>query len=226
MNTFNRMVVILILLGTIAGSALAVFVLLFASPFLATIFANLGATLNSPKALELRVELMVIALIFFVPSVVLLLFEVRRSEGNSIRISQVTGSDARLSTGAVLQSLRYYVDALPGVVRVKPQVMTRAKMIDVRLDVETTPDIDVRAKTEEIARTARGVVGEKLGLQLNRLSIHIHQTQYPRRKPASTEGATAPAPRPQPAPAKEPVVAASGPADVNTSPVENKNPLT
>src|SRR5436853_5868982 len=100
------------------------------------------------RLLDLQIELTVIGLVVFVPAVILLWLEVRRSARDTIRISKVSGSEAHLSTQAVAQSLIYYVDALEGVVRVRPRLAADAKAISVRPDVETTPYIDVCAKTE------------------------------------------------------------------------------
>jgi len=95
-------------------------------------------------------------------------------------------------------------------VRVRPRLAADAKAISVRLDVETTPDIDVRAKTEEISQTARMVVEQRLGLTLKALQIQLHHTSFPR------VAAVAPlAPKP---PTAAPVDAAPA--------AENKNPLS
>ena len=63
--------------------------------------------------------------------------------------------------------------------RVKPRLQATGKVINVRLDVQTTPDVDVRAKTEQITQTTRNLIEERLGLKLNRLHIHIHHTPFP-----------------------------------------------
>ncbi len=183
MNTFNRLAMILLLLGVIFVTVLGILVLLFVPASLVPLFSNLGGRLSAPQGdprlRDLQLELTVAALIIFVPSVILLLLELRRQSRDDIRISKVSGSEAHLSTQAVAQSLMYYVDALEGVVRVKPRLQAMNKVVNVRLDVETTPDVDVRAKTEQITQTTRNVVEEKLGLKLNRLNIHIHHTPFP-----------------------------------------------
>ena len=59
----------------------------------------------------------------------------------------------------------------------------QGQMVDVRLDVETTPDVDVRSKTEEITRTARTVVEQRLSLKLRKLYIHLHHSSQARFTP-------------------------------------------
>src|SRR6266496_2801720 len=110
---------ILILLGVIAATIAGILMLLFVPAVLVPLFTNLSARLGAPggdpRLRDLQVELTVTALIIFVPSVVLLLLEFRRTARDSIRIMKVSGSEAHLSTQAVAQSLIYYVDALEGV---------------------------------------------------------------------------------------------------------------
>jgi hypothetical protein len=170
-------------LATVVG----ILLLLLAPGSLAPLFTNLGTRMAlsriDSRLTELQLEVTIVALIVFVPAVILLWLEVRRTTRDSIRISQVTGGEAHLSTQAVAQSLIYYVDALPGVVRVRPRLKANAQTVNVRLDVETTPDVDVRAKTEVITRTARTVIEQKLGLKLRHLYIHIHHSPLARNTP-------------------------------------------
>jgi hypothetical protein len=212
-NTFNRFAMIVILAGLVGSTAVFILLLLLVPAAMAPIFTNIGTRLaagaGNKLLTDLQIDLTAIGLIVFVPSVVLLLLEFRRTTRDSIRIAGVMGSEAHLSTQAVAQSLIYYVDALPGIVRVKPKLAARNKTVDVRLDVETTPDIDVRAKTAEITQTARGVIEDKLGLKLNRMKIEIHHAAYPR--------GTAPQPAPAVMPAPPPALPAG---------TENKNPLS
>src|SRR5437588_3285041 len=164
---------IILLLGTVLTIAIGILLLLLAPGALAPIFSNIGTRLAAARGDQLlqnlQIELTVLALIVFVPAVILLWLEMRRTARDSIRISKVSGSEAHLSTQAVAQSLIYYVDALEGVVRVKPRLQATGKVINVRLDVQTTPDVDVRAKTEQITQTTRNLIEERLGLKLNRL---------------------------------------------------------
>ncbi len=217
MNTFNRVAMIIILLSVSAIIALGILALLFIPASLGPLFTNLSTRLGSPagdpRLRDLQLEMTVLGLILFVPCVVLLLLELRRTARDSIRITNVSGSEAHLSTQAVAQSLIYYVSALPGIARVKPRLVASKKNVNVRLDVETMPDVDVRAKTTEITQTARSVIEDKLGLKLNRLNIQIHHAAYPR-------GYT-----PQPPVVTNPSPSASA-GSMPTESTENKNPLS
>jgi len=184
---FNRLAMIIMLLSTVLAIIVGILLLLLAPSQLAPILNNLGTRLalgrGEKNLTDLQFEVSVMALVIFVPALVLLWLEVRRTASDSIRISQISGGEAHLSIQAVAQSLVYYVDALPGVVRVRPRLAAQGQTVNVRLDVETTPDVDVRSKTEEITRTARTVIEQKLGLKLRHLYIHIHHSSNPRNAP-------------------------------------------
>ncbi|MEP7200861.1 MAG: hypothetical protein ABI874_13645 [Chloroflexota bacterium] len=210
---------ILLLLGTALMIALSILIVQLRPDLIAPIFANLSRMLaagpGDGRLRELQFELTVFGLIVFVPAMILLWLEVRRTTRDTIRIAQISGSEAHLSTQAVAQSLIYYVDALPGVVRVRPRLSADTRSVMVRLDVETTPDVDVRAKTEEIAQTARNVVEGKLGLKLKKLRIQIHLANLSR----GMTPLARPAEQAKPA---MPISTGGTPAVV----VENKNPLS
>jgi uncharacterized alkaline shock family protein YloU len=222
-NTFNRLAMIILLLSTVLAIGLGILLLLLAPQVLGPIFSNISTRLllgrGDQRLLELQLELTVIGLVVFVPAVILLWLEVRRTSRDTIRISKISGSEAHLSTQAVAQSLIYYVDALQGVVRVRPRLAADANAVSVRLDVETTPDVDVRAKTEEITRTAHSVIEEKLGLRLKRLNIHIHHSTFTRTTPQAMA---------TPAPAALPsLIPPSAPVEMKpAATTETKNPLS
>ncbi len=219
MNTFNRLAMSLILLGSALVIAFLILVVLLAPGAIAPYFTNAGRILagnSKPGDLdEIKIWMAAFGLIIFVPLMVLLWLEVRRTNRDSIRITKVGTSEASLSTQAVAQSLVYYIDALSGVVRVRPRLTADAKSINVRLDVETTPDVDVRSKTDEISNTARAVIEERLGLTLKGLQIHLHHASFPR---AGTLKPLAPTPAPS-----APVPSAPHPAEAAPA-AENKNP--
>ena len=187
MNTFNRLAMIIILLSTTVAIIVGILLLLLVPGQLAPIFNNLGTRFalgrGEKNLTDLQFEVTILALVIFVPALVLFWLEVRRTARDSIRISQVSGGEAHLSTQAVAQSLIYYLGALPGVVRVRPRLAAQGQTVNVRLDLETTPDVDVRSKTEEITSTARSVIEQKLGLKLRHLYIHLHHSSQARNVP-------------------------------------------
>ena len=112
--------------------------------------------------------------------VVLVFFwlEVRRRARKTVKVYQVSTGDVELSVSSIGQSLVHYIDGLSGVVKVKPRIISRGKALDVVLNVETRPDVDVPAKTSEICQVARDVVEGKLGLHLRKIQANIKYAPY------------------------------------------------
>ncbi|MFQ6015359.1 MAG: hypothetical protein ACE5NP_07950, partial [Anaerolineae bacterium] len=153
MNLFNRIVMVLLLIAGIIAIPIVMFVpepiLRFVINELMFLEANL-AFLN-----RLHLALMVVGAVVLIPFVLLLWLELRRPRKKMVKVAQVTGGQAQLTTDAVAQGLQYYVDQLAGVIRVKPKIFSKRKGVEVVLDVETSPDVEVPAKSEEISQVAR-----------------------------------------------------------------------
>ena len=52
------------------------------------------------------------------------------------------------------------------------------KAVNVKLNVQTRPEIDVPMKTDEIVSVAKEVITERMGLQLGRIQVHIDHAPY------------------------------------------------
>jgi hypothetical protein len=52
--------------------------------------------------------------------------------------------------------------------------------VDVNLVLETSPDIDVPMKTEEVIEVTREVIVERLGLKLGKVQVKIKHAPYPK----------------------------------------------
>ncbi len=51
--------------------------------------------------------------------------------------------------------------------------------LNIQLDVETSPVIDVPMKTEEIILVVRDVVEDSMGLKIGKLDVRIRHSEYP-----------------------------------------------
>ena len=52
--------------------------------------------------------------------------------------------------------------------------------MDIDLLLETSPDIDVPMKTEEVLQVTREVVAERMGLKLGKVQVKIKHAPYPK----------------------------------------------
>jgi hypothetical protein len=69
---------------------------------------------------------------------------------------------------------------LPDVVKVSPRINGRSRGVDVDLILETSPDIDVPMKTEEVIEVTREIIVERMGLKLGKVQVKIKHAPYPR----------------------------------------------
>jgi len=183
MNVFNRLVVIVLLVVSMIVLPV-VLVLVPARPDMVTIIGEqaLGRLIAIGGGLQIRLVIAgaLSAVLTFVVCGLLLWLELRRPHGKAVRVRKV-GDEAKVTTDSIARRLEYNIDQLAEVISVKPKITAIGKGVHVRLNVETGPEIDVPAKTEEISKVAREVVEERMGLKLaGKLEIHIKHAPYPK----------------------------------------------
>jgi hypothetical protein len=183
MNIFNRTVVILLLIALIVLTAVFVIVphdslrLVAATADWLHQGARDYADADPLFFAALRV---IVGGAVIVVSLFLLWLELRRPRKKTIRAQKLEGGEAFITTDSVEQRLAYNIDQLPEVIRVSPQVSGRARGVDLNLLVETSPEIDLPMKTEEIVQVAREVVVERMGLKLGKVQVKIKHAPYPK----------------------------------------------
>jgi hypothetical protein len=106
--------------------------------------------------------------------------ELRRPRKKIIRVQKMAGGEAHITTDSIAQRLAYNLDQLPDVIKVSPRITGRARGVDIDLLLETSPEIDVPMKTEEVLQVTREVVGERMGLKLGKVQVQIKHAPYPR----------------------------------------------
>ncbi|GAB4506489.1 MAG: hypothetical protein Kow00123_06270 [Anaerolineales bacterium] len=209
MNIFNRVVVVLLLVALILISA-AVIVL----PKQAiTVASEFVAALDTYVSTFQGWVFMTIALLALMAlCVVLLYLELRRVPSKTVRVEKISGGEARVAVESVAHRLQYNLDQLPQVLSVKPHVSARGKRVDITLDIETTQDVNIPAKTEEMSQITRSVIEEQMGLKLGKMIVSVRHTPVPsleRRRtvaapPAPEVAPESPVPSGQEAPPPEP----------------------
>ncbi len=182
MNVINRILVILAVFIT-----LVIALVMIISPFgvLLVLPDALQGGYNNLSALYLANPLVftvVQVLLAVVVGLVLLLFlfwEIRPHGQNDVQVKTTGGSKATVTTDSVSQRLVYQIDQLPDVLNVYPRVNGRKESVDVYLQLETTPSINIPAKTEEVTTLIKKIVEEQMGLKLGRVAVHIKHIPYP-----------------------------------------------
>lgn len=122
-----------------------------------------------------RIAVVVAALLVFLP---LLMAEFTRRTESLVRLQTADGA-ASVTTDSIARRLAWHLDQLADIITVTPTVHSRGSLVDVVLDVETSPEIDVPMKTEEVMLVTREIIEERMGLKLGKLDVRIRHSDYP-----------------------------------------------
>ncbi len=166
MNTINRVVIVVALLGLMV-TLTAVCVL----PHI--IFTNVGQWLvdlgryfNSVQPVWRLVLGLLLALVLDIILLLLIFLEVRPGHRRFIRVQQVTGGMATISTESITQQLAYQLDPIPGVLKVTPRVNAKGDKVRAIVDVEVVAGSDVPDLATELMEAVKTVLADSLGLQV------------------------------------------------------------
>lgn len=112
---------------------------------------------------------------------ILLWLELRRPRRKTVRIGTKTGGDAQLGIQSVAQSLEYRIDELAGVRKVVSRIVSRGRDVDVYLDLDTSPSVNIPVLTDQIVDLAHDIVEGQLGIKIHgKVGINIKHEPYPR----------------------------------------------
>jgi hypothetical protein len=202
MNVFNRIVIILLILAAMILIPMALILPEQAESVLRYGADVIRANLEwidglAPSArVGMRLLLSAIGMVVFLLGLLFLALEIVRIRRKTVRLVDGSGE---LMMDSVSGHLAYYIDTMPDVLRVKPSVRSRGKSVRASLYVETLPGVSVIDKSNEINATARQILEDELGLNVDGdIKVVIKPVPYPKGHRRTT--------RPAPAPAKaEPV---------------------
>lgn len=100
----------------------------------------------------------------------------RRRRG--VRVQTADGGSVELDTTSIARRLEWHLDQLADVITALPQVKARGNAVDIQLDVETAPDIDVPMKTDEVVEVTRDILETDMGLKLGKLDVRIRHAPF------------------------------------------------
>ncbi|MBN1660598.1 MAG: alkaline shock response membrane anchor protein AmaP [Anaerolineae bacterium] len=182
MNVFNRLVVILLLLVIIVLAAIVAIVPEYSLRLAAVTFDWLyqgAANYMENNRLFFAGMRILIGGATILLGLLLLWLELRRPRKRTIRAQKLAGGEAHITVESVEQRLAYNIDQLPDVVRVAPRVEGKPRGVDIDLLLETSPEIDVPMKTDEVMQVTREVIVDRMGLKLGTVRVKIKHAPYP-----------------------------------------------
>ncbi|MGC9356586.1 MAG: hypothetical protein ACP5GX_01910 [Anaerolineae bacterium] len=165
MNTFNRVVIVVVLLVLIPLVSV-LFVLPHNILFnVGTWMVNLGESLSQVQNVVRIVVGVILALLFDLLALFLVYLEVRRKRSRFIRVQEMSGGMATLSVDSIVQQLEYRIDPMPKVITVKPSVRAKGNKVKATVDVTVSPGGNVPQMAAKLVDTVEEVLVSDLGLQ-------------------------------------------------------------
>lgn len=190
MNTFNRIVIVVLLLALMAlvvGLLLAPFDLLRIGKL--TLQALEDLLLYAPTFYPWYVGVLVALLVLFL---VVFYLEIRKTRKRTVLIQSGSDGLAYIDVQSVVNSLAYRIDELPGVRDVRPRIISYGKNVKVIVDLHTSPTVNVPAITAQIVNLAHEIVESQLGVKI-RGKVRVNVTHEPFPRGTLAPGALAPA---------------------------------
>lgn len=176
MNTFNRIVATLLWIGLLGVAGVAAVVPQQAVAWLRDLLTSADAWLVAQRAanpsnfLIGQIAVGVVAVLIFG---LLIGFEIWSGGRRGVRIRTAQGGSAELDTSSISRRLSWQLDQLAEIISVVPVVKSKGGSVDIRLEVEAAPDVDVPMKTDEVVEVTRELIEQEMGLKLGRLDVHM-----------------------------------------------------
>lgn len=176
MDAFNRIVAVILWLGLLALALVLATVPLGAVAWMQAQLAAAESWLSGWQAANPTYFIVGQATLGLGALLVLgtlLFFEIMTGRRRGVRIRTAEGGSAELDTSSIGRRLEWHLDQLAEVIAVVPAVKSRGTSVDIRLEIETAPDIDIPMKTDEVVEVTRDVIERDMGLRLGRLDVRM-----------------------------------------------------
>lgn len=212
MNVFNRIVMVLLVLCLFALVATLLVLPIQSVGFVRTYLDVFEMWVPGEQAfLIFLLGGAIILLLLFV----LFILEVRNPRRKTVRIKTKGGGKAQLGIESVAQNLEYRIDELAGVRKVKPRISSRGRDVVVRIQLDTSPSVNVPVLTDQIIDLCHDIIETQLGVKIHgKVEVDVRHEPYPRGTMPAT-GPLGPEPIQQPPMQSEP---GSGPEFTEPAP--------
>lgn len=175
MNVLNRLVALLLLIGIIA-----LVVTIFIWPLQTINWAQhwLSAAETSITVYTWPIILAGGIVIILLAFILILIELFARRRRKTVKVRNVRGGNAELRTESIGRRIAWHLDRLADVVKVTPRVKAKGSGVDIVLNLETGPHVDVPMKTEEVLAVVREQVEVKMGLKLRSVDVKIKNAPF------------------------------------------------
>lgn len=176
MTTFNRLVATVLWLVLLAASLYLAIFPLQALQQLQDLISGSVAQVETWRALDptnFLIAQAALAVVLVAILGTLLWLEILAVQRRGVRIRTAEGGSAEVETNSIGRRLEWHLDQLAEIITVVPSVKPRGSSVDIKLEIEATPDVDIPLKTDEVVEVTRDIIEQDLGLKLGKLDVHM-----------------------------------------------------
>lgn len=187
-NTLNRVAIVIVCLALIAALTA-----LFLLPQIVLTAAGqwMLAWVSYLQGLDPWVQLgtgVVLAVVIDIALASVIILEIRRPRSRFLRVQQVAGGMANISTDSVVELLQHRLEPLPGVIRVTPKIRAKGNRVTAWVDAGVARGTNVPQTANLLIRVIRSVLTKELGLQIaGQPEVQVTVVQPPSSAGAATE---------------------------------------
>lgn len=179
MNVINRLLLIVELLIAIALMPIFIVVLIFLrSTIVDSVDSFARSMVSGPNALLIQAICIGLAAFVFIVAILLLFLELQRPSIHRLRVQSVTDGQVEVTADAIIHRLEHTILQIPEVTKVKPRVVSasRGNSVDLFIELETDPEVNVPKKTAEVIAASKQLMEEQMGLKVGKIQVQVHHT--------------------------------------------------
>jgi hypothetical protein len=163
-TTLNRVVIVIVCLASIAALT-ALFVL----PQIVLIAAgqwmlDWGSYIQNIDPWVRLGTGVAIAVVIDIALAIVIILEIRRPRSRFLRVQQVAGGIAKISTDSVVELLQHRLEPLPGIIRVTPKIRAKGNRVTAWVDAGVARGTNVPQTANQLIEVIQSVLTEELGL--------------------------------------------------------------
>lgn len=180
-NLFNRLVAVVVwifFLAVFISIAVAPIRLFTTAAARTSILAEQLTTWQAASATNYLIGQIAVGLAALLLFGTLLWVELWPKRRRGVRVQTSEGGSVELDTRSIARRLVWHLDQLAEVITVIPDVKARGSAVDIRMEIETAPDIDVPMKTDEVVEVTRDIIEQDMGLKLGKLDVRMRHAPF------------------------------------------------
>ena len=192
-NTLNRVVFVIVCLVLIAALTALFLLPQIVLRAVGQWMLNWGSYIQSIDPWVRLGVGVALAVVIDITLAIIIILEVRRPRSRFLRVQQVAGGMANISTESVVALLQHRLEPLPGVIRVTPKIRAKGNRVTAWVDAGVARGTNVPQVANKLITVIQLVLTEELGLQISgQPEVQVTVVQPTGSAPAGSAPAIAP----------------------------------